>query len=93
MSKNKKNIISIVYNSEDSEIDEKIKEINESIKENSKIINVSEKIKEFENYEQIKEIIKIIENNYNIKISLYNKEIYKKGFKDGVKLIIECLKK
>lgn len=32
-----------------------------------------------------------IEDNYNIKITKYNKEMYKQGFIDGVNLIINYL--
>ena len=33
-----------------------------------------------------------MEDNYNIKISEYNKAMYKQGFIDGINLILECLK-
>ena len=39
-----------------------------------------------------REIFKKIEDNYNIKITKYNEEIYKKGFIDGVNLMLNCLK-
>ena len=32
------------------------------------------------------------EENYNIKISKYNEEIYKKGFIDGFNTILNCIK-
>ena len=43
--------------------------------------------------EELKTINKeaAIEDNYNIKITKYNKEMYKKGFIDGVNLMINCL--
>ena len=40
---------------------------------------------------KIKEIIKEMEDNYNIKMSEYNKVMYKQGFIDGINLILECL--
>lgn len=44
--------------------------------------------------EELKTINKeaAIEDNYNIKITKYNKEMYKQGFIDGVNLMINCLK-
>ena len=41
--------------------------------------------------QDLKEILNKIEENYNIKITEYNKEIYKQGFIDGVNLILNCL--
>ena len=71
-----KNIIEIIYNSQEEQIDKIIKKANKEIKEELKTIN--------------KEVA--IEDNYNIKITKYNKEMYKQGFIDGVNLMINCLK-
>ena len=71
-----KDIIEIIYNSQEEQIDKIIKKVNKEIKEELKTIN--------------KEAT--IEDNYNIKITKYNKEMYKKGFIDGVNLMINCLK-
>ena len=43
------------------------------------------------NPKELKEIFNKIEDEYNIKISKYNKEMYKQGFIDGVNLMINCL--
>lgn len=86
-----KNIIEIIYNAENSNIDKIVKKVNKDIKEEIKDINI-EKIVEEKNQKKIKEVFEQIEENYNIRISQYNKEIYKQGFIDGVNLIINCLK-
>ena len=41
---------------------------------------------------ELKEVFNKIEDNYNMRITEYNKEIYKQGFIDGVNLILNCLK-
>ena len=70
-----KDIIEIIYNSQEEQIDKIIKKANKEIKEEIKTINTEA----------------AIEDNYNIKITKYNKEMYKQGFIDGVNLIINCL--
>ena len=70
-----KNIIEIIYNSQEEQIDKIIKKANKEIKEELKTINTEA----------------AIEDNYNIKITKYNKEMYKQGFIDGVNLMINCL--
>ena len=54
--------------------------------------NIGKIIKESENSNELKEILNQIEENYSIRITQYNKEIYKQGFIDGVNLMINCLK-
>ena len=54
--------------------------------------NIGKIIKESENSKELKEILNQIEENYSIRITQYNKEIYKQGFIDGVNLMINCLK-
>ena len=71
-----KDIIEIIYNSQEEQIDKIIKKVNKEIKEELKTINTEV----------------AIEDNYNIKITKYNKEMYKQGFIDGVNLMINCLK-
>ena len=70
-----KDIIEIIYNSQEEQIDKIIKKANKEIKEQLKTINTQA----------------AIEDNYNIKITKYNKEMYKQGFIDGVNLMINCL--
>ena len=56
------------------------------------VINYTEKVlKNSKNPNELKEVFNKIEDNYNIKITRYNEELYKKGFIDGVNLILNCL--
>ena len=87
-----KDILEIIYNSQEEQIDEIIKKANKEIKEELKIINTETAIGNSNNPKELKEIFNKIEDNYNIKITKYNKEIYKQGFIDGINLMINCLK-
>lgn len=91
---NSKGIIEKIYNLNEEEIDQILKKTQKQI--NQKIKKIDYKILEkIEDKNIKKEIIKLIEEeqeNYNIKISEYNKEMYKKGFKDGINMIIEVIK-
>ena len=84
-------IIEKIYNSEEEKIDTIIKTTNEKIKEELKTINTEVAIGNSKNPRELKEIFEKIEDNYNIKITQYNKEMYKQGFIDGVNLMINCL--
>lgn len=86
-----KDIIEIIYNSQEEIIDEKIKKVNKEIKEKLKTINTEEVIENSSNPNELKEIFNKIEDKYNMKISKYDKEMYKQGFIDGVNLMINCL--
>ena len=87
-----KNIIEIIYNSQEEQIDKIIKKANKEIKEELKTINTETVIGNSNNPKELKEIFNKIEDNYNIKITKYNKEMYRQGFIDGVNLMINCLK-
>ena len=87
-----KNIIEIIYNSQEEQIDKIIKKANKEIKEQLKAINTETAIGNSNNPKELKEIFNKIEDNYNIKITKYNKEMYRQGFIDGVNLMINCLK-
>ena len=87
-----KNIIEIIYNSQEEKIDKIIKKANKEIKEQLKAINTETAIGNSNNPKELKEIFNKIEDNYNIKITKYNKEMYRQGFIDGVNLMINCLK-
>ena len=89
---NNKDMIRKIYEREEEEIDQIIKKANKEIKDYLKIINLEKVIGESENPNELREIFKKIEDNYNIKITKYNVEIYKKGFIDGVNLMLNCLK-
>ena len=86
-----KDIIEIIYNSQEEQIDKIIKKVNQEIKEELKTINTETIMENTNNPKELKEIFNKIEDEYNIKISKYNKEIYKQGFIDGVNLMINCL--
>ena len=87
-----KDIIEIIYKSQDEKIDKIIKKVNKEISEELKTINTETVIGNSNNPKELKEIFNKIEDNYNIKITKYNKEMYKQGFIDGVNLMINCLK-
>ncbi len=87
-----KNIIEIIYNAEENNIDNIIKQANKKIKEEIKDISIEKLLKDNENSKELKEALEKIEDNYNIRITQYNKNMYKKGFIDGVNLMINCLK-
>ena len=68
-------------------------EAQEKIENELNIINTENVLKNSKNPNELKEIFNKIEDNYNIKITNYNEELYKKGFIDGVNLILNCLEK
>ena len=77
---NNKDMIKLIYEAQSEEIDKIIKKVN------LELIGKLEEIKLDE------ETFDKIEENYNIKISKYNEEIYKKGFIDGFNTILNCIK-
>ena len=68
-----------IYNIKREEIDLVIKQALKSVQE--KLENID--------YENNKKLIEKIEENYNIKLGAICKELYIKGLKDGINLIIE----
>ena len=91
---NKKEIIETIYKSELEKLDKIIIEKNKELKKMMKEIDIDSIIKTIENKEEQEKIYKLlnnIEENYNIKISEYNKVMYKQGFIDGINLMIECI--
>ena len=85
-------MIKKIYEVEFENIDKIIKKSNKEIKDYLKIINLEKVIGESNTPNELREIFKNIEDNYNIKITKYNEEMYKKGFIDGINLIINCIK-
>ena len=69
-----------IYNIKREEIDLVIKQAIKSIQEKLEKID----------YENNKKLIEKIEENYNIKLGAVCKELYIKGLKDGINLMIEC---
>ncbi len=91
---NKKEIVETIYKSELEKLDKIIIEKNKELKKVMKEIDIDSIIKTIENKEEQEKIYKLlnnIEENYNIKISEYNKVMYKQGFIDGINLMIECI--
>ena len=68
-----------IYNIKREEIDLVIKQALKSVQEKLEKID----------YENNKKMIEKIEENYNIKLGAVCKELYIKGLKDGINLIIE----
>ena len=76
---------------QDERIDEILKKTDERLKDRLKKINF-EKIEEKSDcIKELRETFNKIEDNYNMKITEYNKEMYKQGFIDGMILILNCL--
>ena len=74
-----KDIIEKIYYAQEKELDKKITQVNQKIKDKIKDID-TRNIEESENSREIKEMLETIEENYSIKISNYIKEYYKQGF-------------
>lgn len=89
-------MIEKVFNSEFEEINEilinKRKELGNDIDVDKDTSNILVTIKDNEENQKVKDILSNIEEKYDKKISEYNKEMYKKGFIDGVNLIMNCIK-
>lgn len=85
-------IINKIYKTQEEVIDQIIKKANKDMKGELKSIDTEKVIGEARNPEELKKIFEKIEDNYNVKITNYNREIYKQGFKDGMNLILNCLK-
>ena len=72
-------MIKLIYEAQSEEIDKIIKKVNLELKGKLQEVDLDE------------ETFCKIEENYNIKISKYNEEIYKKGFIDGFNTILNCI--
>ena len=85
-------MINTIYQAQDEKIDKILKKTDENLKDRLKMIDF-ERIVNDSNYgKELKEVFNKIEDNYNMRITEYNKEIYKQGFIDGVNLLLNCLK-
>ena len=87
-------IIEKLYNSQIEELDNKILELQKQLKINQDNKDISKLISEVKD-EEIKKKINIIidkvKDEENKKTSIYNKEMYKQGFVDGINLILNCI--
>ena len=84
-------MINIIYQSQEEKVDKIIKKIDERIRNKLKKIDIK-RIRGNSNMKNdLKEVFNIMEDNYNIRITEYNKEMYKQGFIDGMILILNCL--
>ena len=87
-----KDIINIIYYAQEEKIDKILKKADEILKGKLEKINLERIIEDSNCAKELKEVFNKIEDNNNIKITEYNKELYKQGFIDGVNLILNCLK-
>lgn len=88
-----RDIIELIYSAEEKILDEKIKEVNKKTKEKIKDIDLEKILENTSKPNELRKALEKIEENYSIKIAEYNREFYKQGFKDGVNLILNCLKR
>ena len=86
------NLIEKIYFMQEDVIDEIIKKVNKDLERKLQKIDLEKIFENKSETKELKEIFNKIEDNYNLKISKYNEEIYKQGFIDGVRLILECYK-
>lgn len=68
------------------------KRVHGQIKNELKNVNTEKALENSNNPKELKEIFNKIEDNYHMKITKYNKEMYKQGFIDGIHLMLNCLK-
>ena len=87
-----KDIINIIYYAQEEKIDKILKKADEILKGKLEKINLERIIEDSNCAKELKDAFNKIEDNNNIKITEYNKELYKQGFIDGVNLILNCLK-
>ena len=87
-----KDMINMIYQSQEEKMDEILRRTDEKMKKKLTEVKVERIIEDSNCAEQLKEMFDKIEENYNIKITEYNKEMYKQGFIDGINLILNCLK-
>ena len=87
-----KDIINIIYYAQEEKIDKILKKADERLKGKLEKINLERIIEDSNCAKELKKVFNKIEDNNNIKITEYNKELYKQGFIDGLNLILNCLK-
>ena len=85
-------VINLIYQARAEKIDEILKNVDEKLKGRVKTVEIKRIIEDSNCEKQLTKELNKIEDNYNMKITKYNKEMYKQGFVDGVNLILNCLK-
>ena len=85
-------VINLIYQARAEKIDEILKNVDEKLKGRVKTVEIKRIIEDSNCEKQLTNELNKIEDNYNMKITKYNKEMYKQGFVDGVNLILNCLK-
>ena len=85
-----KDIINIIYQAQEEKIDEILKKADKRLKDQLEKINLERIMEDSNNAKELKEVFSKIEDSNNIKITEYNKELYRQGFIDGVNLILNC---
>ena len=88
-----KDIINIIYQEQEEEIDKILIRVEGRLKDKLEKIDLERIIENSHGATELKEVFNKLEDNYNIKITEYNKELYRQGFIDGVNLILNCCKK
>lgn len=87
------NLLEKIYLAQEEKLDETIrKTLSEAKMEKVDAETILEKY-DNNTREEMKKILYKIEENNNIKLAHLTRDIYEQGFKDGVKLILECMDK
>ena len=89
------NLLEKIYLAQEEKIDETIRKTLSEAKAKMEKVDAETILKKYDNNtkEEIKKILYKIEENNNIKLAHLTRDIYEQGFKDGVKLILECMDK
>ena len=87
-----KEIIEKLYDAQAETIDSIMKKIDKDIKDQLETVEIFNIVENTNDSQELKEIFYKIEDNDHKKMVAYNKEMYKQGFVDGVRLMLECLK-
>ncbi len=88
----KKDMINMVYQAQTEKIDEILKKTDKKVEDELEKIEIERIIEDSNCKKELRDMLRKIEDNYNMKVTEYNKEMYKQGFIDGVNLILNCLK-
>ena len=93
MQENEEKLLDKIYKMQEEELDQIIKLKSKELKNENNYNKLKKLLKEEKiNKEEVSKILNNVEENYNKKINSLIEEFYKQGFKDGVKLIINCIK-